>query len=625
MASRPVGPAGRPVRAWLALTVTALCLLVVLGAGCAKYNTYYNAKRAFDQAEYARAEAIKTGTDAPTASLGQRQNYMKAVDKAKKLLRDYPGHDLTDDALYLLGKSYQRMASYRESIRRLDQLFVNFPSTEFLEEAIFLQAVNYLMLGNASRSQEYLDRLATQFPDSEFQSEALRSSGDNAFALEGWEDAASAYSQFLEQFPEADNWDDSSLHLAESLWELERYDEAVVILEDVNQRSDMADRVFRARLLEARCRVRLGQYEDADVLVTELKDEAQIYSLQGDVTLVEAQNLLAQGELEAGMAMLQGMPEEHVTRDVKPVRADLLGYAFMDKGELEQAKDNFQQAVGGGDLLDDVDGTRLLLDTIKDYLAAEGQLPDAAPPRAASLRLIKANALLFGFERPQAALDLYAAVAADTAADSTVAPRALYGAMMVHENWLGHADSAAIYRGELMERFPESAHAYQANAGLSSDLLAYLLERDEVRLAAARTDSSLADDLMAASAEGGRVRGRGLRRRLVYLQLRSNLVYPPPEAALLALEAEQAARATADSLALAAADSVSQEPAERPAFDLLPEHLRPVAQDTVAVPVVLDSLGVPVPVPVDSLVTPDAAASTPEPEKKKKKASSWDL
>jgi TolA-binding protein len=563
----------------VALAVVAFCaLLLAQAGGCARFNTYYNAKRAFDDAERQREEAIKTGTDVETASRAQRQKYLLAVEKSKKLLRDYPGHGLTDDALFLMGKSYQRLASYRESIRRLDQLFVNFPGTDYLEEAVFLQAVNYLMLGNATRSQEYIDRLENQFPDSRYQSETLRASGDNAYALKNWQDAVEAFQRFLERFPEAKDWDQSSLRLAESLWELQRYGEAIEVLEEVRDRSDNGERVFMAGLLEARSRAREGQHDEAEALVGRLKDEAVFYEKSGDVTLVEAENLLAEGDLGAGMAMLEAMPVEHQTRDVKPVRADLLARGYLQQGDLEKAREMFQQAIGGGDLLDDPDGTRLLFDAVKNYLAAEGQLADAQPARAAQLRLIKANALLFGFERPREALDLFVEVAADTAADSTAVPRALYGAMLVHDDWLDQPDSAAAFRDELLQRFPMSAHAYQATAGASANLLAHLLERDELRLEAMRQDTSLTDLAGPGDDGGGWLAGRtGLRRRMVYLQRRDHLVFAPPEEALLALAEARAARAEATA---AAADEVA-EPTERPAFDLLPEHLRPAVADTV--------------------------------------------
>ncbi len=623
----------------MVLIVAAL----LAAGGCARYNTFYNAEKAFEAAERAREDAIREGTDVETASRAQRQKYMLAVEKSKKLLRNYPGHGLTDDTLILMGKAYQRLASYRESIRRLDQLFVNFPSNEFMEEALFLQAVNYLMLGNASRSQEYLNRLETQFPESRFQSEALRASGDNAFALEDWEDAVSAYSMFLERFPEAEDWDDSSLRLAEALWELQRYEEAAEVLADVQERSTLADRVFRARLLEARCGVRAGNHERVERIVADLKNEAEIYDRLGDVTLVEAENLTAQGDIDGGLAMLESMPEDQLTRDVKPVRADLMGYAYLEKGELEMARESFQQAIGGGDLLEDIDGTRLILETVKDYLAAEGQLPDADPPRAANLRLIKANSLLFGFDRPREALDVYASVAADTAADSTVAPRALYGALLVHEQWFDQPDSAAIYRDRLQQRYPGSAQAYRAREGASADLLAFLRERREAELERARTDSSLAAGMGLAS--GGDRRGAlgtGLRRRKVYLKLRDNLVYPPPEAALLALEerrvAQAAVRAAADSLDASTSTSPVPSPetaaaepaAEIAEFDLLPEHLRPAPPETTTTDTETPEAATS---PTDSLgaAAADSAAAEGEPppdtteEPEKKKSRSWDL
>ena len=42
----------------------------------------------------------------------------------------------------------------------------------------------------------------------------------------------------------------------------------------------------------------------------------------------EVENLLAQGDRGGAMALLEGMPEDQLTRDVRPVRADLLGHAL---------------------------------------------------------------------------------------------------------------------------------------------------------------------------------------------------------------------------------------------------------------------------------------------------------
>ncbi len=135
--------------------------LLVMPLGCAKYNTFFNAKRSFDRAEAVRDAALDKHLDPPKPAGAQRNDYEEAIRKSQKVLDEYPGHDLTDDALYLQAKAHHRLESYRQSIRKLDLLFVNYPATPYLEEALYIQGLNYLLIGALERSQEYLDKLAS--------------------------------------------------------------------------------------------------------------------------------------------------------------------------------------------------------------------------------------------------------------------------------------------------------------------------------------------------------------------------------------------------------------------------------------------------------------------------------
>ena len=621
----------RPVRRLVAVLTVLLAAAFLVVGGCAKYNTYYNAKKAFDAAERARDERLKAGDDAATATRGQKQGYDLAIRKAQKVLDEYPGHGLTDDVLFLQGKAYQRLASYRMSIRKLDLLFTNFPQTEHLEESLFLQAVNYLMLGDAARSQDLLGRLERQYPDSRFQSEALRSSGDNAYALEDWEDAVEAYQQFLERFPDAAEWDDSSLRLAESLWELERYQDAIPVLERVIDGSALADRVFRGRLLLAHCLVRLETPENADEILDALMADADIYGKRGEVTLVEAEGLQGRGKYQDAVTLLEGMADEDIIADVKYMRADMLGHLRLTYGgieveNLEEVKTQLQIAAGGRDKLDDIDGTRLLLETVKDYLAAAGQVADAEPERAARLKLLQANALLFGFERPHLAFDLYAEVAADTAADTTVAPRALYGALLVQSSYLANPDSAAVFRDDLQARFPDSPQAYQARSGAGSNLLAFLTAQEEEGLAAERLEYA-ARTVEPGGAKTERARpGSGLRRRMVILQRRPNILYPPPEDVARVMAGRLQRERDEETAAARSLDAarLQSAPAETLTFGRTTEA---AVDSVVAAPAVVDSV-VAVPAVADTTIQePPIPEPEPEPEEPPKKETPrrWDF
>lgn len=548
-----------------------LAVLLVFALGCAKYNTFYNAKRSFDRAEDIRDDAIRQHKDPPKPSGAQKSDYDLAIKKAQKVLDEYPGHSLTDDALFLQAKSYYRLESYRMSIRKFDLMFTNFPQTPYLEEALYLTAMDYLLIGAVDRSQEYLDRLAKLYPDSKYQAETRKVSGDNSFSLEDWEIAAENYRAYLDLDSEIKERDRIGLKLAECYWELKDYPAAADVLQEVSTNTTSADLSFQAQLLRARVHVRMGDFEMAESLISELRGKAGVYNAQGEVLLVEAESLVEQGRGDEASPLLENMPTDWQTPSVKARAADLLGYLYLDRGNWEDARGQFQTALLRRDELEDENRTRILNDNLQDYLAAEAALPDAQPDRVASLLILQANAMLFGFEHPDIAASLYIQAVADTAADSTVAARALYGAYVTYDRFLDKPDSGAIFARELEVRYPESPQAFEVSSGTGADLLGYLLARQEVRQE--ERFAALSDEERQALNEAtdfttltgpGSVGVPGVRRRLVYLSRRDNIIFAPPERAVQAAQARQdkaiedaaqsqAARATADSVAAAAA------------------------------------------------------------------------
>ncbi len=531
-------------RAWLVLPL----LLMVLG--CAKYNTYHNAKRSFDRAENVRNEALKKHED-PGKPVGvQQAEYEEAIRKAQKILDEYPGHSLTDDALFLQAKAHHRLEAYRQSIRKLDLLFQNFPATPFMEEALYLQGLNYLLIGALDSSQEYLDRLAKSYPDSRYQSETRKVSGDNAFAMKDWEAAAVSYREYLDLKGEVAERDRVGLKLAECYWELEDHYAAAEVLQEVNQETESADLAFRSRLLRARVHVRMRDYEIVELLVTQLRDEAEIYRSQGEVLLVEAEALIAQDKAGEVAPLLETMPTDWETPAVKARAAEMLGNIYLDKGEWEQALKKFQMALLKKDVLEDEDHVRRVSGNLNDYLAADKALPDAKNERVARLKLLQANALLFGFDRPHMAATRYVEAGVDTAADTTDAARALYGAFLTYDRHLDRPDSARIYRTALLDRFPDSPQAFEASSDTSTNLLGYLLAIRTARQA--DNYASLSLDERAALQELGEVDAtgveigsrpmEGVRRRMVYLARRENMVFPPPSRAVELISERQKER-----------------------------------------------------------------------------------
>ncbi len=568
-----------------------LSIGILFLVGCAKYNTYYNAKRSFDNAEHVREEALRQHQDPPKPAGAQKSDYDNAVRKAQKILDEYPGHSLTDDALFLQAKSYYRLESYRMSIRKFDLLFTNFPQTPYLEEALYLTALDYLLIGAVDRSQEYLDRLAKLYPESKYQAETRKVSGDNSFALEDWETAAGNYRDYLDLDSEIEERDRVGLKLARCYWEMEDYPSAAEVLQEVSDNTTSADLGFEARLLRARVHVRMGDFEVVDPLLAELQDQARVYSAQGEVLLVEAESLVSQGRGDEASPLLESMPAEWETPAVKARAADLLGYLYLERGQLEDARAQFQTAMLKRDELDDENRTRLLNNNLQDYLAAEAVLPDASPDRVPGLKLLQANAMLFGFDQPTVAASLYLQAAADSAADGSVTARALYGAYLTYDQFLDKPDSGAIFARELEENFPESPQAYEIRSGSGSNLFGYLLARREVEQQ--ERWANLTDEERAALEEESDFSGTlgsslarlpGIRRRMVYLSRRPNLVFEPPERAVAAAQVRQTQAleaATRNMAARGAADSLRVSNAARDSSATRTDPPGPAVEGTV--------------------------------------------
>jgi tetratricopeptide (TPR) repeat protein len=107
------------------------------------YNTYYNAKIAFDGAEQEINDAEENGLD--SLELGGSSQIPQtakakldtAIIKASKLLTFYPTSKYVDDALFMIGKSYFYEGDYLKADRKFLELFAKFPHSEFILSAQF--------------------------------------------------------------------------------------------------------------------------------------------------------------------------------------------------------------------------------------------------------------------------------------------------------------------------------------------------------------------------------------------------------------------------------------------------------------------------------------------------------
>lgn len=124
--------------------------LVLVFSSCAYYNTLYNAKKAYEDAQ-------------STVNESQRNTALEnAAKKASKVVTEYPNSKYVPEAMLLLGKTYYEMKEYDKSLKTLEQLALHYPKSEYNTEAQLLTAKLYVDQENFIRArtilEEYLNK-----------------------------------------------------------------------------------------------------------------------------------------------------------------------------------------------------------------------------------------------------------------------------------------------------------------------------------------------------------------------------------------------------------------------------------------------------------------------------------
>ena len=125
----------------LSMMIIILCIASV--SGCAYYNTFFNARKYFNDAENERKkreENIKKQGQisdqlSNKPSVNEIKNYDKSIEKASKVLEIYPKSKYIDDALFLLGQCFFRKEDYNKAKRKFLELIENFQTSAFVGDA----------------------------------------------------------------------------------------------------------------------------------------------------------------------------------------------------------------------------------------------------------------------------------------------------------------------------------------------------------------------------------------------------------------------------------------------------------------------------------------------------------
>lgn len=101
-------------------------------AGCAYFNTFYNAQSYYQQGR----KLITNDTLVVDSDL-----FDKAIEKSVNVIVKYPRSQWVDDALFIMGASYYYKGDYNRALEKLDVLVATYPGSRNYNNALYYRAL----------------------------------------------------------------------------------------------------------------------------------------------------------------------------------------------------------------------------------------------------------------------------------------------------------------------------------------------------------------------------------------------------------------------------------------------------------------------------------------------------
>ena len=473
--------------------ILLLCIVLLAGtlvSGCVYYNTFYNARKQFQEAERKREEAenvAATSQKNRQRVFRYRDFYWRAIRKASIVLDRHGDSDWVDDSLLLIGKAFYWLRNYRDALLKFQELQDNFPQSLLLTEALYWKGLTLWASGRAEEARPVLANVG-ESADPQFNGKARLAlaeleaeAGDHAAAI-------NAYQKLLEARPKGlatRIW----LGIGDARFHLERYEDALLAYRRVLKSKPKNKINFETRLRIGSILERQGKLDEVLGTYNRILNIKSLRSYEPEVHLKRANVYHLMGKQEIADEIYNEVIENNPKTEFSAEAYYRLAMvAQTTQRDMEKAKELFASARKerpGSDV------GKAARDREKDLVKLERFQKAADKGKKKGLKALfnVAEMYLFNFSETDSALATYRrAYALADSLDTELAPKALYAIGLIYADSLKNQEAAEKTFRRLIGTYPVNPYAVSAR-----ERLAQALEED------ARAESRFreAESLMA--------------------------------------------------------------------------------------------------------------------------------
>lgn len=326
------------------LNIKAIALPIIIAftssmfISCVYFNTFYNAKLFFSEAEKMRAAS-------EGEFIGNRitDKYKKAIEKSDIVINNYPDSKYLDDALFLKGRSHFYRKEYDLSESAFNALLSTNPD-DYKILAEYWLALNKWKSGKPQPALEDLNRIITITDEDKFLAHIYQSQAEIFLELGQDAIAVSALEKAAELTKNRQDKGQIYYRLAELAYAIQDYERAIDYYNNVIKYSFSNERVMEANLKIVQRYRDLNDLKKASKEIQSMLVDPDFSTIHGDLELELAKLKLTQNENEAAVLILEDIVVNYPNTDTAAEAFYLLGeQSLLNKRDFVKADFYYKQ------------------------------------------------------------------------------------------------------------------------------------------------------------------------------------------------------------------------------------------------------------------------------------------
>lgn len=326
------------------LNIKAIALPIIIAftssmfISCVYFNTFYNAKLFFSEAEKMRA--AKEGE-----FLGNNitDKYKKVIEKSDIVINNYPDSKYLDDALFLKGISHFYRREYDLSELTFNTLLSTNPDDYKILSEYWL-ALNKWKSGKPQPALDDLNQIISQSEAKELLAHIYQSQAEIYLELKQDSVAVSALEQAAELTKNRKDKGQIYYRLAELAYEINNYELAINYYKNVIKYSFSNERVMEANLKIVQRYRDLNDLKKASKEIQSMIVDPEFSTIHGDLKLELAKLKLTQNDSDAAVSILEDIVIKYPKTETSAEAFYLLGeQSLLNKRDFTKADFYYKQ------------------------------------------------------------------------------------------------------------------------------------------------------------------------------------------------------------------------------------------------------------------------------------------